>query len=126
MLLKIKKNGNVKTYSPEMLRLGIQLISDCLMSARMIPKAITAILTAAGLDEKKKIEVPTYTYFNNIRSMLQKMNRDIIVDHCQKSKHLCLGVDESPRRIKSSNVISVVLTNEEGTSCLVKIGLRLA
>ena len=104
-----------------MLRLGIQLISNCLMSARMIPKAMIAILTAAGLDEKKKIEVPTYTYFNNIRSMLQQMNRDIIIDHCQKAKHLCLGVDESPRRIKSSNVISVVLTNDEGTSCLVKI-----
>ena len=121
MLLKVKKNGNVKTYSPEMLRLGIQLISGCLMSARMIPKAMTAILTAAGLDEKKEIEVPTYFYFNNIRSMLQKMNRDIIIDHCKKAKYLCLGVDESPRRIKSSNVISVVLTDDEGTSCLVKI-----
>ena len=104
-----------------MLRLGIELISGVLMSARMIPKAMMAILTAAELDEKKKIEVPTYTFFNNIRPMLQQMNRDIIIDFCQKAKHLCLGVDESPRRIKSSNIISVVLTDDEGVSCLVKI-----
>ena len=120
-LLKIQKNGNVKTYSAEMLRLGIVLISGVLMSARMIPKAMMAILSAADLDEKKEIEVPTYTFFNNIRPMLQQMNRDIIIDFCQKAKHLCLGVDESPRRIKSSNVISVVLTDDEGKSCLIKI-----
>ena len=104
-----------------MLRLGIELVSGVLMSARMIPKAMMAILTAAGLDENKKIEVPTYTFFNNIRPMLQQMNRDIIIEHCRNAKYLCLGVDESPRRIKSSNVISVVLTDDEGTSCLVKI-----
>ena len=104
-----------------MLRLGIELITGPLMPARMIPKAMMSILKAAGLDEKKEIQVPTKHYFNNIRSMLQQMNRDIIKDHCKKAKHLFLGVDESPRRIKSSNVISVVLTDDEGKSCLVKI-----
>ena len=120
-LLKVQKNGNVKTYSPEMLRLGIKLIAGVLMSARMIPKAMDAILRAAGLDSKTEIEIPTYTYFNNIRPMLQHMNREIIKHHCQNAKYLSLGVDESPRRIKSSNVISVVLTDENGTSCLVKV-----
>ena len=91
------------------------------MSARMIPKAMDAILRAAGLDSKTEIEIPTYTYFNNIRPMLQHMNREIIKHHCQNAKYLSLGVDESPRRIKSSNVISVVLTDENGTSCLVKV-----
>ena len=104
-----------------MLRLGIELITGPLMPARMIPKAMLAILKAAGLDSKKEIQIPTKYYFNNIRSMLQHMNRDLIIDHCKKAKHLFLGVDESPRRIKSSNVISVVLTNDEGKSCLVKI-----
>ena len=104
-----------------MLRLGIELITDPLMPARMIPKAMLAILKAAGLDSKKEIQIPTKHYFNNIRPMLQHMNRDLIVDHCKKAKHLFLGVDESPRRIKSSNVISVVLTDDDGKSCLVKI-----
>ena len=104
-----------------MLRLGIELITGPLMPARMIPKAMLAILKAAGLDSKKEIQIPTKYYFNNIRLMLQHMNRDLIIDHCKKAKHLFLGVDESPRRIKSSNVISVVLTNDEGKSCLVKI-----
>ena len=104
-----------------MLRLGIKLIAGVLMSARMIPKAMDAILRAAGLDLKTEIEVPTYTYFNNIRPMLQHMNREIIQQHCQNAQYLSLGVDESPRRIKSSNVISVVLTDENGTSCLVKV-----
>ena len=104
-----------------MLRLGLKLIAGVLMSARMIPKAMDAILRAAGLDLKTEIEVPTYTYFNNIRPMLQHMNREIIQQHCQNAQYLSLGVDESPRRIKSSNVISVVLTDENGTSCLVKV-----
>ena len=104
-----------------MLRLGIELITDPLMPARMIPKAMLAILKAAGLDSKKEIQIPTKHYFNDIRPMLQHLNRDLIIDHCKKAKHLFLGVDESPRRIKSSNVISVVLTDDEGKSCLVKI-----
>ena len=104
-----------------MLRLGIELITGPLMPARMIPKAMLAILKAAGLDSKKEIQIPTKHYFNDIRPMLQHLNRDLIIDHCKKAKHLFLGVDESPRRIKSSNVISVVLTDDEGKSCLVKI-----
>ena len=104
-----------------MLRLGIELITGPLMPARMIPKAMLAILKAAGLDSKKEIQIPTKHYFNKIRPMLQHLNRDLIIDHCKKAKHLFLGVDESPRRIKSSNVISVVLTDDEGKSCLVKI-----
>ena len=46
-----------------MLRLGIELVTDPLMPARMIPKAMLAILKAAGLDSKTDIQIPTKHFF---------------------------------------------------------------
>ena len=104
-----------------MLRLGIKLIVACLMSSRTISKALDMTLTAAGLDEKVPVEVPGKTFFADIRDMLEPMNRDFVVEFCKKSTILTLGVDESPRKVKKSSVMSVALTNEDGDFCLVKI-----
>ena len=78
-------------------------------------------LNAAGLGDKVPVEIPCKSYFANIRDMFQPMNRDFVVQFCRNSTALTLGVDESPRRVKKSSVISVALTNEDADFCLVKI-----
>ena len=93
----------------------------CLLSSRMVSKAMEMTLNAAGLGDKVPVEIPCKSYFANIRDMFQPMNRDFVVKFCRNSTALTLGVDESPRRVKKSSVISVALTNQDADFCLVKI-----
>ena len=78
-------------------------------------------MNAAGLGDRVPVEIPCKSYFANIRDMFQPMNRDFVVQFCRKSTVLTLGVDESPRKVKKSSVMSIALTNEDGDFCLVKI-----
>ena len=100
-----------------MLRLGIKLMVACLLSSRMVSKAMEMTLNAAGLGDKVPVEIPCKSYFANIRDMFQPMNRDFVVKFCRNSTALTLGVDESPRRVKKSSVISVALTNQDADFC---------
>ena len=87
----------------------------------MVSKALKLAFNAAGLGDRVQFEVPGNKYFAEIRHMFQPMNRDFLVLFCDKSECLTLGVDESPRKVKKSNVMSIALTNENGEYCIVKI-----
>ena len=120
-LLKIETHGCVKKFSIRMVRLGLQLLVDCFMSARMIPSAMKYILNAANVNVRDDSDLPARTYFTDLRSMLKPINRVLLREFVNDSNELVLGIDESPRRIGASNVIAITLTNENGDVRLVQL-----
>ena len=120
-LLKIEKQGCIRKFSVRMMRLGLKLLVGCFMSSRMIPKAMSYILTAAELDGENDLDLPSHEYFSSLRSMLRALNRAKLLKHLENSEDFVLGIDESPRRIGASNVIGVTLTNEDGVAYLIHI-----
>ena len=120
-LLKIQKQGCVRRFSVQMVRLGLKLLVGCFMSARMIPNALEYILKAAEQDRHSELDLPARTYFTELRSMVKAVNRKLIQEFVKSSKDFVLGIDESPRRIGSSNIIGITLTNEEGVAYLIQL-----
>ena len=120
-LLKVEKQGCIKRFSVPMMRLGLKLLVGCFMSARTIPAALEYILKAAHLDLQCELELPARTYFTELRSVLKAVNRKLLQQHVNNSTDFVLGIDESPRRIGSSNIIAVTLTNENGVAYLVQL-----
>ena len=104
-----------------MMRLGLKLLVGCFMSARNIPNAMEYILKAADLDRQSELNLPGKTYFAELRSVLKPVNRQLLKQFNEDSKDFVLGIDESPRKIGSSNIVGVTLTNENGVAYLVQL-----
>ena len=89
-LLKIQKQGCVRRFSVQMVRLGLKLLVGCFMSARMIPNALEYILKAAELDRQSELDLPARTYFTELRSMVKAVNRKLIEEFVKSSKDFVL------------------------------------